>query len=97
MTFKDRSTSMWSWWKRNALVLAALVTVLVGSVVFLLAPTTVPAFGWTAYTPLSSSPDYSTPTYFTDGHLVGISLAVLGLIMLAGAIGFRVGSTRRAP
>lgn len=87
---------MRSWWKRNALVVAGLVAILVGSVVFLLAPTTVPAFGWTAYTPLSSSPDYSRSTYFTDQHLVGAVLAVLGLIIFAGAVGFRLGSTRRA-
>ncbi|AZI57931.1 hypothetical protein EH165_07040 [Nakamurella antarctica] len=97
MAFQDRSKSMRSWWKRNGLVVAASITVVVGSVVYLLAPTPLPTFVWTAYAPLSSNPDYSQPTYFTDQHLIGAVLAVLGLIMLAGAVGFRLGLTKRAP
>ncbi len=85
-----------SWWRRNALVVAALVIVIAGSLVFLVAPTTVTVYGWTAYTPLSSGPDYSRTSYLTDQHIVGAALAVLGLITLAGAVGFRLGLRRRA-
>ncbi len=81
-----------SWWRRNALIVAALAFVVAGAAVFLLAPTTVPVYGWTAYTPLSSGPDYSRTSYLTAQHVVGAGIAVLGLITLAGAVGFRLGS-----
>ena len=90
-----RPPSTRSWWRRNALVIAALFIVIAGSLVLLLAPTTVPAYGWTAYTPLSSGPDYSTTSFLTNQHILGASLAVLGLITLAGAVGFRLGLGRR--
>lgn len=87
-----------SWWYRNGLVVAALVIVVVGAAIFLLAPTTVPLYGWTAYTPLSSGTDYADyarKSYLTEQHLVGAGIAVLGFITLAGAVGFRLGSRRR--
>ena len=90
-----RPPSTQSWRRRNAFVIAAVGIVIAGSLVFVVAPTTVPAYGWTAYTPLSSGPDYSRTSYLTDQHLVGAALAVLGLIALAGAVGFRLGLRRR--
>lgn len=84
------------WWQRNALSVAALVVVGAGSTVFLVAARAVRAYGWTAYTPLTSGPDYSRTSYLTGQHIVGAALVGLGLIMLAGAVGFRLGTRRRA-
>lgn len=89
---------MRSWWYRNGVIVAALVIVVVGSAIFLLAPTTVPLYGWTVYTPLSSGPDFvdfARKSYLTEQHLVGAGIAVVGFITLAGAVGFRLGSRRR--
>lgn len=69
-----RPTNTQSWWYRNGVIVGALVIVVVGTVVFMLAPTAVPLYGWTAYTPLSSSPDfadYARKSYLTEQHLVG--------------------------
>lgn len=80
------------------MAVTAVILVAAGAAVFLLAPTTVPAFGWTAYTPLTSGPDfadYARRSYLTGQHLTGAGIAVLGFIMLAGAVGFRLGSRRR--
>ena len=88
-----------SWWRRNGLTAAALVLVVAGAVVFVLAPTAVPAYGWTAYTPLSTGSDfadYARKSYVTGLHLVGAGIAVLGFVLLAGAVGFRLGSRRRS-
>lgn len=98
MTTGVRSPRTRSWWHQNAVAVAALVFIAAGAAVLLLAPTTVPAFGWTAYTPLSSGSDfadYARKSYLTEQHLIGAGIAVLGLIMLAGAVGYRVGSRRR--
>lgn len=85
-----------SWWRRNAVTVAALVLVVAGAAIFVLAPTAVHSYGWTAYTPLTSGPDFARTSYLTERHLIGAGIAVLGFIMLAGAVGFRLGSRRRA-
>ena len=54
--------------------LVPLVLVAAGAAVFLLAPTTVPAFGWTAYTPLTSGPD------FADGVIGLIAFTAKGVV-----------------
>jgi len=48
------------------LIVAAVTIVVVGSAICLFARTTVPLNGWTAYTPLASTPDVSMTSYRTD-------------------------------
>lgn len=98
MAIAVRPPSARSWWRRNAVTVAALVLVVAGAGVFVLAPTAVTDFGWTAYTPLTSGSDFADfarKSYLTEQHLVGAGIAVLGFILLAGAVGFRLGSRRR--
>ena len=62
-------------------------------------------FGWFAYTPPSNDPDWhmSWRGPMTDGsalivsrwQLAGSAIATLGLVTIAGGVGFRLG--RRAP
>jgi heme/copper-type cytochrome/quinol oxidase subunit 1 len=82
------------WWRRNGVVLVAAALLVVGAVVFLLAPTTVPVYGWTAYAPLSPGVDFLRTSYLTPQHIVGAALVVLGLVLMAGAVGFRLGRRR---
>lgn len=76
--------------RKYGLVLAGLVLVIVGAIL-LLTPTTV-GFGWTAYAPLSSSTFF--PTWPTASTLAGLALLILGLVTIAGWVGFRIGRDR---
>lgn len=93
------TTAQQSWWRRNAVTVAALVIMATGAAVFVFAPTAVTTYGWTAYTPLTSGPDYADfarKSYLTAQHLLGAGIAMLGLITLAGAVGYRLGARRRS-
>ena len=84
--------------------------VVAGAVVFVLANKAgVPDFGWTAYAPLEPevAPAYSSDlvlsfdgwtVLWTAGHLLGVLLAGLGLLLLTGLAGWLLGrrSGRRA-
>jgi heme/copper-type cytochrome/quinol oxidase subunit 1 len=85
-----------SWWRRYLVLVVGVVMVVAGGAVLLLAPTAVPVYGWTAYTPLSSGTDYSRTSYLTQQHLIGALVVVVGLIVVAAAIGFRLGARRRS-
>ncbi len=82
------------WWRRNGVTVVAGAVFVAGVVVFLLAPTTVPVYGWTAFTPLSPGNDFLRTSYLTPQHLIGAAIAAFGLIVLAGAVGFRLGRRR---
>lgn len=88
---------MWtrSWRRRNALIVVAAVTVVAGTAIFLLAPKAVAVHGWTAYTPLSPGNDFTRTSYVTNQHILGVAIAVLGLITLEGAVGFQLGRRPR--
>ncbi len=72
------------------MIVVASVLIGAGAVVFLLAPTKVPFYGWTAYTPLTSGPEYARTSYTTGQHLLGAAITAVGLIALAAAIGGRL-------
>ena len=84
-----------------ALLGGALVAA--GGAVFAVANrSTAPDFGWTAYAPLQTEVPrpYSSglvlsfdgwTVLWTAGHLVGVLLAVLGLLLLSGLTGWLLG------
>lgn len=94
------------WW------LAGLLLVVAGVVVVMVADPTSQDFGWIASTPIHGRlADYDhhctspcTGFSFGDGglvllgagQLVGIGITGIGLLVLAGALGFTLGRRRRA-
>ena len=52
-------------------------------------------FGWTAYAPLSNPDMVISPPFPTPAMWLGGALAAVGLALLAGWVGFRLG--RRGP
>lgn len=54
-------------------------------------------FGWFAYTPLDNQVRFSSSVVvLSRGRLIGWLIVVLGLIVMAGGIGYRAGQ-RRGP
>jgi hypothetical protein len=77
------------WW------LAGLALVVPGVAMLLASrPDPVPAdFGWYAYTPLTEG---SSVLMWTGWQLAGAGVAVLGLLLLASGLGYRLGRRRSA-
>lgn len=71
--------------KYGVLALGAVLTV-AGAVLMLTQPV---SFGWTAYAPLSSNT--FVPPWASSGMIAGFLLLVLGLVAIAGWVGFRLG------
>lgn len=67
----------------------AVLLVLVGAAVMLFSPAT---FGWTAYAPLSSTAFSFSGMYpLTPQRAAGAGLAVLGLLLVVGLLGWVLG------
>ena len=75
------------WIRNNAVVAAGLGVAVVGLVLMGIAGTTAPpaTFGWFAYAPLAGHSEFSVGP--TAGEIFGTSLAGLGLVLSAGALG----------
>ena len=74
------------------LLSTAVVLVLVGGALLMFAPV---SFGWTAYAPLSGeSFSFSGMYPVTPERALGIVLAILGLLLVVGMLGWILG--RRA-
>ncbi len=89
--------------RRFAWLGVAIVLIAVGGVLAATSPAGPADFGWFAYTPLDD-PDWSmswrdggTVVLLTRARLVGYAVLVLGLVVLAGWAGFRLGRRRQAP
>jgi len=65
--------------------------VVVGVIVVRVAPA---SFGWFAYAPLSSSESLFFPTFPSPWFYGGAALAIAGLLLIAGWIGFLLGPRR---
>jgi heme/copper-type cytochrome/quinol oxidase subunit 1 len=86
------------WW------VLGLVLVCGGAVVALSAQAGPDDFGWFAYTPLSDDPDWhmgwsdimsnGSALIVTRGQVAGIAAVALGLVVIAGGVGFRLGQRR---
>jgi heme/copper-type cytochrome/quinol oxidase subunit 1 len=79
---------------RGGYLLAAVGAVLL--VIGIVVVTTQPVgFGWTAYAPLTDVT--FTPPFPTPAMWIGGALAAVGLALLAGWVGFRLGQRSRHP
>lgn len=77
-------------WK--VLLGAAIVLVVVGTGVFLLAPASFGYTGWYAYSPLSSTSFSFDGMYpLTPGRAAGAGVVVVGLVIAAGVVGWLLG------
>lgn len=75
--------------RKYGLVVLGVVLSAVGAVLLLTQPV---SFGWTAYAPLSSAT--FVPPGPTPGMIAGLVLLVVGLMVVAGWVGFRIGRNR---
>lgn len=73
--------------KKYGLVVGAVVLFVAGLVLVMTTPL---SFGWSAYAPLSDV----TFSPFSPGLIVGWVLVVIGLVLAAGWVGFRLGRRR---
>lgn len=82
------------WIRTNRLVTAGLCLAVVGLVLLGVAAGSTPgaSFGWFAYAPLASNPTGAAGP--TAGEIFGMSLAGVGLILIAGAWGYLRGRRR---
>lgn len=71
---------------------AGAVLLVIGIVVVTTQPV---GFGWTAYAPLTDVT--FTPPFPTPAMWIGGALAAVGLTLLAGWVGFRLGRRSRHP
>ena len=76
-------------WK--VLLGAAIVLVLVGTGVFLLAPASFGYTGWYAYSPLSSTSFSFDGMYPLTPGRAGAAVVVVGLLIAAGVVGWLLG------
>ena len=84
------------WLKRSGLQWAGVILFVVGLILFVTARGEVTAFGWTAYTPLDQSAPGWPVAYLSARRVIGLGVGIAGLILVAGAIGFRLGVRRAA-
>jgi heme/copper-type cytochrome/quinol oxidase subunit 1 len=75
--------------RRFGILIIGILLVISGVVVNRITPP-VASFGWTAYAPLTSE------TYVPGFPRIASVLVVLGLVLIAGWIGFRIGRRRSA-
>ena len=80
--------------RRSLLSAAAGLVLLVGGVVVALRPR---AYGWTAYTPLSDAVFSPGVVLLDPVGIAALTVAALGLAVLAGAVGYHLGVRRRPP
>lgn len=84
------------WIRANRVFSAGLGLAVVGLVLLLIAALSVPpppqSFGWFAYAPAAINPVFATGP--TAGEIFGTSLAGVGLILIAGALGYLRGRRR---
>lgn len=83
-----------NWIRTHKVLAGGLGAAVLGLVLLVAAATTQPPleFGWFAYAPLSDSVFLPGPT---AGEIFGSGLTALGLMVIAGALGYLRG--RRAP
>lgn len=75
--------------RNYGLLLVGGVLSVVGAVLVVTQPV---SFGWTAYAPLSSNS--FVPPWPTPGVVAGLVLLFVGLVTIAGWVGFRLGRAR---
>lgn len=75
--------------RKYGLLLVGGVLSVVGAALVVAQPV---SFGWTAYAPLSSTT--FAPPWPTAGMIAGFQLLILGLMAIAGRVGFRLGRSR---
>lgn len=84
------------WIRANRLFTAGLGIAVVGLVLILVAAVSAPpptqSFGWFAYAPTAINPVFTTGP--TAGEIFGSSLAGVGLVLIAGALGYLRGRRR---
>lgn len=82
------------WIRANRLVTAGLGLAVVGLVLIVIAQATAPpaTFGWFAYAPSTIHPVFTTGP--TAGEIFGTSLGAVGLVLIAGALGYLRGRRR---
>ncbi|MEP6842042.1 MAG: hypothetical protein ABJA11_00890 [Pseudolysinimonas sp.] len=77
--------------RRYGILALGLIGMIVGAILLASRPTA--SFGWTAYAPLSNTafvPPFATPSLY-----LGVALLAIGLVLVAGWIGFALGRRRR--
>ena len=75
--------------RKYGVLAVGVVLTLAGAVLMLTQPV---SFGWTAYAPLSSNT--FAPPWLSPGMIAGLVLLILGLVAIAGWVGFRLGRSR---
>jgi heme/copper-type cytochrome/quinol oxidase subunit 1 len=90
----ERRGGTMQWIRSNPLVAAGLGLAVVGLVLMGIAVTATPpaTFGWFAYAPPGSHSEFRVGP--TAGEIFGTSLAGLGLVLIAGALGYLRGRSR---
>jgi heme/copper-type cytochrome/quinol oxidase subunit 1 len=82
------------WLQRNAVIICGLVVFLVGVVLFVTAGGNALTVGWTAYTPLSGDGPEWPVGYLNRQRVAGIVVVIVGLVVISGALGFKLGKMR---
>ena len=86
------------WW------VLGVVLVVAGVMVVLATPSAPTDYGWFAYTPLSEDPGFEfggvvgdgATVWVAQGQLIGATVTALGLVVVASAVGYRLGRRRAA-
>lgn len=89
------------WWVLGLALVAAGVAVLLST------QASSSEFGWFAYTPLPDDADWQmgwadprssgSVMAVSRGQVAGLAVTTVGLVVLAGGVGFRLGRRRNAP
>ncbi|MBT2503455.1 cbb3-type cytochrome c oxidase subunit I [Curtobacterium sp. ISL-83] len=90
MTRRDHLTS-------RLVLAAALAVMVVGIVILAVAASRPVSSGWFAYAPLSGTTFTAAGVHvLSTASLVGAGVVVVGLLLLAGWLGYRQGARRRS-
>src|SRR5688572_2584953 len=85
------------WLRRNAMLLAGVLLVVVGVITTVLGSGLAPvAIGHFAYAPLTEAALVVWPPLWEDPFLLGLVITVIGLMLIAAGLGYRAGRKRGA-
>lgn len=89
--------SVWSWlWRQRGLVVGLLL-VATGAAVTVMGARGDSTFGWFAYAPLSDSVFPAAGDFVVRRlTVIGLVLLVIGLVWVAGVVGYRLAASRRS-